>query len=491
MASAGGARAVRELLRVRADDVGWALFRADNSALIAGLLGTHLGDERRRLPDVELYELLDADLDALRDPDLDLPMTAQGYCADWLASGYLVRRPLLGARGESLELSPGALNAIVTLRQLVAPRQSVTESRLQSVSTQLSRLAIDTDPDFGRRLTQLELERSRIDAEIERVRAGDVDVLDDQRALERVRDILAQAQEMPSDFARVRAEFDDLNRRLREWILDSEASHRPVLEDVFRGVDLIAESDEGRTFAAFSALVLDPDLGDDFDDSLNQLLSRAFSTQLSAADRQFLRRFIPMLKDHAVEIHTVMTNFARGLRRYVQTQEFQRDRALRQLMRDALAQALEVKDKVKPYSDTGLHLQLSAVAITSVGNLSLHDPSEFDASEEVLSNEPTVVDLAALRLLARETEIDFAELVDAVDRAVLTRGPCSVAEVLELHPATQGVASVIGLLALAASHGVVERDAIEAIAWTGTDGVRRSAHILVHRFEAPIAVRAA
>ncbi len=109
----------------------------------------------------------------------------------------------------------------------------------------------------------------------------------------------------------------------------------------------------------------------------------------------------------------------------------------------------------------------------------------------MLSNEPTVVDLAALRLLARETEIDFAELVDAVDRAVLTRGPCSVAEVLELHPATQGVASVIGLLALAASHGVVERDAIEAIAWTGTDGVRRSAHILVHRFEAPIAVRAA
>jgi len=476
---------------VRAEDVGWDLFRANHAALIAGLLGTHLADEHRRLPDVELYELLDADLDSLRDAGMQFSKTAQGYCADWRAAGYLIRRPLPGARGESLELSPGALNAITVLRQLAAPRQSVTESRLQSVASQLSRLAADTDPDSGRRLARLESERSRIDAEIERVRAGDIDVLDDQRALERVRDILAQAQEMPSDFARVRAEFDELNRRLREWVLDSEASQRPVLDDVFRGVDLIAESDEGKTFAAFSALVLDPDLGNDFDDSLNQLLARAFAAKLSGADRQFLRRFIPMLKGHAVEIHAVMTNFARGLRRYVQTQEYQRDRVLRQRLREVLNQALEVKEHVRPYADTGLQLELSAVAINSVGNLRLHDPSEFDASEEVLSNEATLIDLEALRRIARETEIDFAELIDAVDDAVEALGPCSVGQVLELHPATQGVASVVGLLALAVSHGLVQTANAEELAWRGTDGVPRSARVVVHRFVAPIAGRAA
>ena len=52
-----------------------------------------------------------------------------------------------------------------------------------------------------------------------------------------------------------------------------------------------------------------------------------------------------------------------------------------------------------------------------------------------------------------------------------------------MHEATQGLASVVGLLSLAARFGRVDRDRREQIAWTGAaDKHRRTAEIVVHRF---------
>ncbi|MBX0301144.1 DUF3375 domain-containing protein [Cryobacterium sp. 1639] len=462
-------------------DATWQLLRADNAPVIAGLLNEHLGGEDRRLPTDELHELIDHDLEGLRAHGLTLPLSGQGYCAEWRKAGYLTRRPADAARGETYELSPGALGAIRFLEQLAAPRQTVTESRLASIGVQLGQLAIETDPDATRRLEQLHAQRDRIDAQIERIHSGDLDTLDNDRALERIRDILAQAEEIPSDFARVRAEFETLNRDLRARIVESDDSQRAVLDEVFRGVDLIGESDEGRSFAGFSALVLDPAVGTAFDDDIARVLDRDFSGQLSPAQRRYLRRFIGTLKDHSGEIHEVITTFARGLRRYVQSQDYQRDRVLRRLLRTALATGVEASAHMKPYQSTSLHLDLSAVALGSVGAIRLHDPADLDATAPIVEHVAGIADLEALRALARATEIDFAELTDNVNKLLAEVEHCTVAEVLERHPASQGVASVVGLLTLAATQGTAA-DGIETVRWQGADEVARAADIPTYRF---------
>ena len=58
------------------------MLRADNAPVVAALLSKHLGGEKRRLPDAEVYELIDHDLDLLRAHGFDLPQRAQSYCAD-------------------------------------------------------------------------------------------------------------------------------------------------------------------------------------------------------------------------------------------------------------------------------------------------------------------------------------------------------------------------------------------------------------------------
>jgi len=469
------------LARLRDEDVTFRLLRADNAPLIAGILGAHLGGEERRLPAADLYERVDADLDELRGHGFALPQTAQAYCADWRSAGFLIRRASEEARGETFELSAGALAAIRTLESLTERRQTVTESRLASIAGQLGQLALDTDPDATRRLEQLHAQRERIDEAIERIHSGELDMIDAPRALERAHDILAQARELPSDFARVRAEFEKLNRLLRERVIESEASGREVLDEVFRGVDLIAESDAGRSFAGFSALILDPSLGAAFDDDVDRILDRDFTNQLTAEERRFLRRFVLTLKSHSAEIHAVMTGFARGLRRYVQSQEFQRDRVMRGLLREALAGAIPAAACTKPYRETSLCLELPSVPVASVGGIRLFNPAEFDATAPIETNDAETVDLDTLRALARDTEIDFDELVGHANEVLAELGSCTVAEVLERHPASQGVASIVGLLALAASHGVPTGDP-DTVSWVGTDAVARSAEIPGYRF---------
>jgi ribosomal protein L12E/L44/L45/RPP1/RPP2 len=116
--------------------------------------------------------------------------------------------------------------------------------------------------------------------------------------------------------------------------------------------------------------------------------------------------------------------------------------------------------------------------MTSVGSLILHDPTEYDTGQALTEATTATVDVATLAAIARESEIDFDELVTNINATIAAAGyPVSVSEVLAAHPATQGVASVIGLVSLAVTHGEVDEDRTDEVAWEGLDGVPRRAVI--------------
>ncbi|HET8927943.1 MAG TPA: DUF3375 domain-containing protein [Microbacterium sp.] len=472
---------VLELAQLAERDAAWRLLRADSAPVIAGLLGVHLGGDERRVDAEELYERIDADLERLRAQGMSLPLTAKGYCGEWRSVGFLVRRPSSEARGETLELSPDAIAGIRFLQGRATPRSSVTESRLASLAAQVRRLAIDTDPDASARIALLEEEIEGIERRIESLRSGDEAAIDEDRALERVRDVLAQAADVPDDFARVRAEFEALNASLRAKIVESDVSQASVVDEVFRGIDHISDSDAGRSFAAFAQLVLDPALGAAFEADIRRILDRRFARDLTSDERRALRSFLATLKGRSAEIHDVITLFARALRRYVQSQDYQRDRVLRTLLREAQHTGVGAAAHTRPWHPTSLTLELSAVALSSVGVIDIHDPAEFAATDEVVTQTVSLASLDDLRKIARETEIDFDELTRNVNELLAETPSCTVGDVLARYPATQGVGSVIGLLSIAAEQGTVN-DEPEVLAWRGADGVARAAIVAAHRF---------
>jgi len=236
-----GERAIATYRRLREQAL-WRLLAADNGPVVIGLLETHLLEDARSQSASVLYERLGKSIEDLRSHGHHLPQSPQLYVADWLAAGYIERRFPPGATEEEYELSSATEGAIRFVSSLAEPRTTATESRLAVVMQQLVRLAEQTDANPETRIAALLTERARIDEQIDAIRSGRMPSLEGPRALERVREIIALADGLAGDFRRVRDQFEALNRDLRERIMDEESSRGEVLEQLFAGADLIAES---------------------------------------------------------------------------------------------------------------------------------------------------------------------------------------------------------------------------------------------------------
>lgn len=487
-------RAALGARKLTSDNPALALLRQQNAPVAVAILGENMAGEKRELPASELFESVEADLTELRDTgQFDLPQTAVQYVRAWLSAGFLIRRTG-AAREELYALSEGALAAIRFVQELAAPRTTVTESRLSTIVDRVHRLAVDTDPDTTRRVAALREERAKIDAQIERLEAGYVDTIPADRAAEQAADALALAAELPEDFARLRTQLEDINRRLRAQLIEDPESRGTVLDDIFAGVDVLAQSEAGKSFSAFYSLVLDPERTAALEDDVDQLLARPFARSLRPDQRYSLRRLLPAMQDSSSEIHQVMTSLSRSLRRFVQSEELAEDRQVNDLIRSALTEANAVFGSgVQPYKRMRTSLNLTSVPITTLTGMALRNPADSASAEEVLTVEAPKADLAALQQQVREAEIDREELVASVNAVLGEHGASTIGEVLRHYPATQGAASVVGLLVLAEEQATrTEAGRTETVTWgpvnvTATDAaaapVLRTGTVPLYLFE--------
>ena len=470
-----GAKRVLTNQRLRRESA-WRLLAADNASIVLGLLQTHLLDAERRLPASILIERLEQDLEILRSHGFELPQTAQSYLAQWLAAGYLERSYQTDASEEEYELSTAAIQAIRFTQTLEDDRAVATESRLSVVMQQLVQLAEQTESDPQVRIEALLRERQRIDDQIESIRDGKLQILSDEQALERAREIIALSDELANDFRRVRDEFQKLNRHLRESILDNEESRGKVLEALFGGVDLIAESDAGRTFKAFWRLLTDPEQSAAYETALEQVMERNFSRSLQRDDRRFLLGLTRQLLARGGEVHDVLQTFARGLKHFVQSREYVEQRRLNRLLKMAQRRALAIKERVKPIESIGKDLHLTSAAIRSLDQFELHDPSLDEVHGGIPLADDAEISLEAVGELVAHSEIDFRQLHGHVQTLLETRDQISVADLMDVYPAEQGLGSLVGYLAIGARSGVRSAHK-ERVCWQGLDGIERCAII--------------
>jgi hypothetical protein len=105
----------------------------------------------------------------------------------------------------------------------------------------------------------------------------------------------------------------------------------------------------------------------------------------------------------------------------------------------------------------------------------------FDPAAEVLrggmqDGEGAPINLDTVGELIAQSEIDFRVLKANIRALLRERSQASIADVMDRFPATQGLGSVVGYIALGARHGV-RSDRIETVEWEGQDEQRRRARI--------------
>lgn len=454
----------------------WRLLAADKAPVVMGLLQSLLLDQEKTLPSSVFHERLTREMDVLRDHGHDLPQTTQAYVADWIGEGWLTRRFPPGASEEEFELTADAAVAIRFINGILRPRSSATESRLANVIQQLSRLAEETDTNPKTRMAALLAERERIDREIATLERGGVKTLPDDRALERAREIIALAEELANDFRSVQDAFDKLNRGLRQSLMESDGSRGEVLEALFAGVDLISESEHGKTFAAFWRLLTDGEQSATLLESLDDVTSRSFAQKLELRERRFLQNLTATLMAEGGGVHDVIQQFARSLKTFVQSREFQEQRRLHGLLKGAQHAALQAMHAVRPNEHIHYFLTLTSSRIRSVSQWELHDPSLSVTDASMPDAEASELGLDAVEELVRQSEIDFRTLRENLRTMLAEMSQVTIGQVLDRFPAEQGFGSVVGYVALGAKHGELTEET-ETIHWVGADGISRQARV--------------
>ena len=459
----------------------WRLLASGNGPAVIGLLQTHLYERERSLPASIFHERIGRDLEELRARGRDFSdskTTAQSYVASWLADGWLERRFPAGVAEEEYELSTAAVEAIRFVSGLAQPHSAATESRLTLVIEALARLAEDTDTDKFRRVDRLMAEQARIDKEIDAIQKGQMRVLPHATALERTREIITLADDLAGDFRRVRDQFEQLNRDLRERIMDNDGdgNRGEVLDSLFAGIDLISESEAGRTFSAFWRLLTDPEQAATLEQALDNVMSREFVGQIETRERRFLLRLTRTLLEQGGMVHEVLQTFARSLKHFVQSREYLEQRRLNHLLKDAQRAALALKDEVSATETLQYTLELTSSRLRSLSQWVLHDPSLQALPGQMAEGDAAPIDLESVSELVAQSEIDFRTLKANVLAVLEQRSQASIADVLEQFPAEQGLGSVVGLIALGSRHGI-RGEHSETVGWFGGDDQRRSARI--------------
>ena len=461
----------------------WRLLAATKAPAVLSILQATFPAGDRRLPRSEFVARVAAHLDLLRDEDRAADVgdaespaesgedgpprgrSAAEYADAWVREGYLTRRDDPSHTETTFEPSSATIDAIQFIASLEEHRPTTTESRLTLVLQQFERLAHETETDRDVRLADLQRRRERIEAEIRELSEGELMLPSPEASVDRLRDILQIAGELSGDFLQYREDLRAVDLHLREQILSPESSRGEILEQLLAGDDLLGQSTVGRTFTAFFRMLNDPVQTGTAQDVVDRLLERDFARTLSRAEREHLANVFSDLYEPAQEVLDVKTELYRSLARFVRSQDFRQHRVLMEALQEAQGLALAQKDEVPTRAPFPLELDLSRVQLGSVSQHRLKDPTDPGAPVEAEVHDATALSVEVLTDLVRTNDIDLVGLTGDVNAVRARAGQASIGEVLRAQPASQGLASVIGLMFLATQYAQAREGSTEVVTW--------------------------
>jgi len=466
------------LVQLRKSHPGWRLLLADHAPLIASFLQrSFIEPNVRVMTQSELESRLDDELFHLREVDGEaaFPRSGSDYLDDWahIDRGWLRKFYPPGSDEPHFDLTPATEKALAWLESLAQRAFVGTESRLLTVFELLRQMVSGSDADGASRIGELERRREEIDREIERVRVGDMDLLDDTALRDRFQQASAIARELLGDFREVEHNFRQLDAQVREQIATWEGRKGELLAHIFGERDAIADSDQGRSFRAFWDFLMSPASQDE----LTELLERVFELEAVrglAGDRRFKRIHYDWLEAGEHTQRTV-ARLSQQLRRYLDDQAYLENRRIMQLLDAISARALVVRDRMPAGDFCAVDAPAPAI------RLPMERPLYSAPLKPVLDTCIESADDAeiATDALYDQVTVDRPRLQAQIRQLLNNRHQITLAEVVARHPLQQGLAELVAYLSIAGDdrQAVFDDNRLEQIGWRDAEGRLRRADL--------------
>ena len=461
---------------LRQNHPAWRLLCAHHAPLVAGFLHrVFIVPNVRNLPQADLVEALEDELFALRDQlgAEAFPGSAQSYLNDWSENdkGWLRKFYPAGTDEPHFDLTPATEKALVWLESLTERTFVGTESRLLTLFELLRQMSEGSQTDPHVRIAELRKRRNEIDAEIARILAGDIPLLDDTALKDRFQQFLQLARELLTDFREVEHNFRTLDRRVRERIALWEGAKGALLEEIMGERDAIADSDQGKSFRAFWDFLMSQSRQEELSRLLEQVLSLPPIQAMHPEPR--LQRVHYDWLEAGEHTQRTVAKLSGQLRRFLDDQAWLENRRIMDILHNIENHALALRG-ASPSGDFMLLDETSSTVELPLERPLYRPPFKPLIAGMVLDEGDADVDTAALYA---QVVVDRAELTRNIRQELQDRSQISLAEVVARHPLRHGLTELVAYLQLAGAwpKTAVDDDVQEQVSWQSGTGVRRQA----------------
>lgn len=454
---------------LRANSPAWRLLRADNAPLILSFLyRVFVQDNVRSISAAELASRLDDELYALNEHETRFPKPARAYLDDWATTenAWLRKYYPDGTDEPHFDATPAVEKALVWIRTLHEREFVGTESRLNTIFELLRQIVFGTETDPDARIAELRRQRQQIDDQIERIEAGEVDLLDPSAVRDRYQQFATTARNLLADFREVEENFRKLDRRLREKIAGWQSGKGELLDDVLGSRESISGSDQGKSFQAFYGFLLSQRRQEE----LSGLLRAVHELDAFAERDGRLQHVHYDWLDAAERTQATVRQLSEQLRRFLDDQVWFENRRVIELLRGIETKALKLRDQRGVAVTTDLAaphpsmmLPMERPLYTRVKKSALDSDDVRDAAEQT---DPSV--------LFEQVYVDPGPLRGNVHRALRRQSSVALTALIQEQPLTKGLAELVTYLSLKdeAFSIVFDEQQHEQVSWTDGDFTR-------------------
>lgn len=459
---------------LRQNHPAWRLLRSDHAPLVASFLQrVFIAPNVRVMAQADLSEALEDELFTLREQlgAEAFPKSALEYLNDWasIEKGWLRKFYIQGSDEPHFDLTPASEKAIAWLATLVERSFVGTESRLLTLFELLKQMSEGSETDPQARIAELQKRRDEIDAEMTRVQAGNMPLLDDTALKDRFQQFMQLARELLTDFREVEHNFRNLDRRVRERIALWEGAKGALLEEIMGERDAIADSDQGRSFRAFWDFLMSSSRQEELSALLERILSLPPIAELKPDGRT--RRIHYDWLEAGEHTQRTVAQLSQQLRRFLDDQAWLENRRIMDILRGLEAKALALRES--PPVGEVMHIADMAATIELPLERPLYTASIKTpiAQIELQSDHAEEDEAWSMQALYSQVVIDKERLTRHIRHALQDRSQITLGMLCTLQPFQHGLAELVAYLELASSdpfRTLVDEDVTETIVWQST-----------------------
>jgi hypothetical protein len=424
------------------------LITADNAPLIIGFLFKSFKQSQgstisNTIIERDLVTLLTDYLFTVNQDEILYPKQPKDYLTDWTNAGFLRKYP--GNTDEFLfELTPATENGFKWIDSLEKPEFVGTDSRLRNLFEKLKELSTKTKKDYETRFEELDKKRKSVEQEIEDLKNGKFDVLDDRQIKERYLFIEETAKYLLADFRQVEENFRTLDRNFRKKIITTSQTKGKVLEELFQQQDFLLETDQGKSFIAFWEFLLSQSKQDEFEKLIEEVLSIPVVQQMQKESFS-IDNIRNNLIDAGDKTKKTTNSLLEQLRKYLEHKSFFENKRIH----DNITEMLKIISE-KSEMDFG---KLDLLELDEVVKIDLIvDRPLFNPPQKVNftnKNPEQGVSTANNDLLFEQFEINMAELKSKIKFALKNKTQISFTNFVKEFEIEKGVAEVVAYVEIA------------------------------------------